>query len=73
MARYEVQTHTMCDGWINCWSETDEDNVDTLQTFSTRDEAEAAIHEFFADLYRAGIGQQYDMEEYRVVRIADAV
>lgn len=69
MARYEVQTHTMCDGWINCWTETDEDDVETLQTFETYEEAEATIYEFFADLARAGMASMYDLGDYRIVEV----
>jgi hypothetical protein len=64
---FEVQTNTVCDGWINCWTWTDWDNVEAPQLFDTHDLAMAAIHEFFADLYRAGMGHAYDIEDYRVV------
>ena len=65
---------------MNCWSEDvpgnhigDGEYKTIEQTFDTEREAEDAILEFFADLSRAGISQQYDLEDYRVVRIADAV
>ena len=61
--RYEVQTHTLCDGWINCW--TIEDNT---EYFATEQEAQDAIYEFFADLSRAGLSAAYRLEDYRVVR-----
>jgi len=66
--RFEVQTRTICDGWTNCWTE-DELSL----TFDTEQEALDAISEFFADLSRAGMSQSYDLEDYRVAKIQDAV
>lgn len=66
---FEVQTNTMCDGWINCWTDTDEDNVETKITYETHDLAMSAIHEFFSVLYRYGMGHTYDIEDYRVVPV----
>ena len=60
--RFEVQTYTLCDGWINCWTIED----DKPEYFDTEQEAEDAICEFFADLGRAGMAQAYDKEDYRV-------
>jgi hypothetical protein len=60
--RFEVQTETIIDGWINTWHEDDEP-----QTFSTRKEAEDAIDEFFDDLKDAGMADDYTREDYRVM------
>lgn len=62
MPTYEVQTLTIADGWDNCWHEDDE-----LQTFSSAEEAQAAIDEFFDDLKDAGMADDYDRDDYRVV------
>ena len=52
--RYEVQTWTLCDGWINTWSISEEvgDNIFTevRETFATRKEAQQALDEFLADI-----------------------
>lgn len=69
---FEVQTYTICDGWTNCWSEEGSDGVERPVTFDTEQEAEDAILEFFADLGRAGMAQQYDMEDYRVQKVLPA-
>jgi hypothetical protein len=60
--RFEVQTETIIDGWINTWHEDDEP-----QTFPTRKEAEDAIDEFFDDLKDAGMADDYTRDDYRVV------
>ncbi len=43
--RYEVLTYTICDGWINCWSEDDKP-----QTFATRKEAMTELEEHIQDM-----------------------
>lgn len=61
--RWEVQTHTVIDGWTNCWS--DGDGKPT--TFATRAEAEKELKEFLDDVNSQGMG--YDLEDYRVVEV----
>ncbi len=58
---YEVQHYTLADGWKNDWSYDEGDGVFRIETFATRDEAEAALDEFFADL----------AEEFRVEFVPD--
>ena len=82
--KFEVQTFTLLDGWTNCWTDTTEEEgfdangsyvtewVERPALFSSREEAEAAIHEFFADLGRAGMAQSYSIEDYRVVELTNA-
>ena len=52
--RYEVQTWTLCDGWINTWSITEEVEeyifTEVPETFATRKEAQQALDEFLADI-----------------------
>lgn len=52
--RFEVQTWTLCDGWINTWSISEEigDNIftDLPETFATREEAQQALDEFLSDI-----------------------
>ena len=71
---FEVQEYTICDGWINNWSEEVPSKlaggyVTEAQTFETHDEAMAAIYEFFADLSRAHMVHGYSLDDYRVRRI----
>jgi hypothetical protein len=63
MSTYEVQTLTVVDGWDNCWTEDEKP-----MTFPSAEEAQAAIDEFFDDLKDAGMADDYDREDYRVVR-----
>lgn len=67
--RYEVQTYTVCDGWVNCWS----DDEDKPTTFATELEAETAITEHLADVAEAVLcgemAEEYSRDDYRVVPI----
>lgn len=66
---YEVQHHTLVDGWQNDWFYQDHDGGLRLETFATRDEADAALDEFFADLAEdiaAGFCPPCTRDEFRV-------
>jgi len=66
---YEVQHYTLADGWKNTWSYDEGDGVFQVETFATRDEAEAALDEFFADLdvdIAAGFCLPCSRDEFRV-------
>lgn len=62
MPIYEVQTETFCDGWVNCWTEDEEP-----LTFPSAEKAQEAIDEFFDDLKDAGMADDYDRDDYRVM------
>jgi hypothetical protein len=67
---FEVQTYTICDGWVNCWTVDDEP-----QYYDTREEAEAEIAEFLDDIateIQLGVrkaDEGYSEEDYRVVEV----
>ena len=65
--RYEVRTETLCDGWINTWSVSEEtaDNIFTEvpETFTTRKEAQQALDEFLADIQDEIDAGQRDPED----------
>jgi hypothetical protein len=50
---FEVQTHTICDGWINIWHETGDDDITRAVTFETREAAEKALAEFITEIDQA--------------------
>ena len=41
---FEVQHYTLCDGWINCWSEEDENGVMIPSIYRTYTEALDALN-----------------------------
>jgi hypothetical protein len=72
---YEVQTYTLCDGWINTWS-VEEDGISYPETFASRKEAEAAL-DVMADIQaEIDAGERapdegYSCEEFAIVEIPD--
>lgn len=67
--RHEVQTFTLCDGWINCWSDEAEQPI----TYATEQDARAALDEYLADqaeAVRCGeMLETYARSDFRVVPI----
>lgn len=65
MARhyFEVQTDTLCDGWINCWTESGTGPW----VFPTYQDAEDELFDFIAEVNRHGMG--YVLSEYRIVEV----
>jgi hypothetical protein len=65
--RWEVQTLTLCDGWVNCWKDGDGDPM----TFSTEAEARAELDRHLADMQDAAavgdMDDDGDPDDYRVV------
>jgi hypothetical protein len=64
--KYEVQTNTICNGWVNCWHEDEK-----LLYFDTNLDAINAIYDFVEE-QRMGVIAGYlsdanDFEDYRVV------
>jgi hypothetical protein len=71
MPRYEVQTYTLCDGWVNTWTVDDEP-----MTFDTPEAAEAEIDDFLADVTEAVedgyMADGHDRADYRIVPIPES-
>ena len=71
---FEVQTFTLCDGWINCWSIEDE-HGSRPETFDTHAEAQAEIDDFFEEIeLQIEAGERdpddgYSRDEYQIVEI----
>lgn len=75
---YEVQTHTLCDGWINTWAVHHPDGSSKPETFETAQDAQAALDEFFAEIQaEIDAGQRaedegYDRDDFRIVKAGEA-
>ncbi len=67
MPKYEVQEETFY-GWENTWS-----NDDGPTTFDTREDAEAELNSFLADMaYAVSIGDMEDCpsrDQFRIVEV----
>jgi hypothetical protein len=65
--RYEIQTFTLCDSWVNCWSFDDGSPI----TFNDKLEAEAYLVGYGVDVneaHRMGdLSDPFDENNYRIV------
>ena len=73
---WEVQHHTICQGWINTWSE-EVDGVSRPLIYPSQAEAQFELQEFLREIAEEiAYGERdpdnrYDAEEFRVVEVAD--
>lgn len=69
---FEVQHYTLCQGWINCWSDTT-DGVSKPTTFATYEEAEAELKSYLKELLDEDMIDDYDeeLEQYRIGETTD--
>ena len=71
---YEVQTFTLCDGWVNTWRIEHHDGTVEYETFASNAEAQAALDEYLDDLWdEITAGQThpvaFDTDRYRVAKV----
>ena len=71
--RYEVQHYTLCDGWINTWSDYDEDGNETPSTYDSFEDALNDLDSFLDDEQEAfeegNIESPYDRDEFRIAEV----
>lgn len=73
---WEVQHHTICQGWINTWSE-EVDGMSRPLIYPSQAEAQFELQEFLREIAEEiAYGERdpdngYDAEEFRVVEVAD--
>lgn len=66
--QYEIQTYTLCEGWVNSWTDENETPV----VFDTLEQAEAELSEYLADLQQALDAKdlaEFNPSDYRVVAV----
>jgi hypothetical protein len=72
--KYEVQTYTLCEGWVNCWRIW-ENGIERLHTFDSVAEAQDENNEFLKDIAdEIAAGERkpdegYDPADFRIVEI----
>ena len=73
--KWEIRTHTLCDGYVNTWSTIDEQGNSEPETFKTKAEALAALDEFLAEIREEiDMGLRppdagYSREEFQVMQV----
>lgn len=73
--RFEVQHHTLCDGWTNTWTVINADGTEAPQTFASYAEAARELAEFLADIaadIETGLRSEdegFDPAEFQIVPV----
>lgn len=76
---FEVQHHTLIDGWVNCWTTYDENDNETPTTYETFKNAIFDLDEMFDEIEYEIVAKirepdtGYDDSEYRIVKVVDGV
>lgn len=76
---WEVQQHTLADGWINTWTEENDQGEWVPTTYPTQEEAYFELAEFIREItLEVETGERdadniYDISEFRVVAIDTAI
>ena len=66
--RYEVQTFTLCFGWVNLWKDNDNEPV----IFDSREAAQEELADYLAALdheVKAGHLDDFNPEDYRIEKV----
>lgn len=75
---YEVQTFTLCDGWVNTWHVEHPDGSSAPETLPTHAAAQAALDEFLEEIAEEiTVGQRraddgYDRDQFRITKVGAA-
>lgn len=71
--RYEIQTFTVCDGWVNTWLSWDDKGNVVPETFDSYADASMELDDFLNnqhDAYEQGwMESKYRPEEFRIMEI----
>jgi uncharacterized protein involved in tolerance to divalent cations len=59
---FEVQHYTLVDGWINCWTDTNEKGEQSLVFFKTYTQALKELTKFVK-------ASKYDINEFRIMEV----
>lgn len=74
---WEVQHYTLADGWVNTWTQENDEGDWVPTTYDTEEEAQYELAEFFKEIVlEVEYGEReadniYDISEFRVVRVKE--
>lgn len=73
MPKFEIQHFTLCDGWINTWTITNEQGKDVPEYFDSLEDARFELDTFLADedeaYFNGYIESRYTRDEFRIVEV----
>ena len=70
MSKFEVQEYTLCDGWVNTWSDDE-----GATTFNSEAEAQAELdwflHDILQEVEAGNMADVPDKNTFRIVEVSD--
>ena len=75
--RFEVHTWTLCEGWVNCWTVTDEHGNEQPDSYQTIETAQAEIDELFDDIKseiesgERAPDEDFERDDYRIFDVVN--
>ena len=70
--KYEIQTFTMADGWVNTWTHYDENDNEIPSIYDAYSHAQSDLHAYLKDElreYQSGnIESPSDVNDFRIVK-----
>ncbi len=71
--RYEIQTFTVCDGWVNTWTIIDDEGNESPEIFDHYQDAKDSLVEFLEEedqsYFNGYIESRYTADEFRIVEV----
>ena len=75
MPKFEIQHYTLCDGWVNTWTDYDAEGNEKPCTFDSIGDAVDALDWFLEEedqaYFNGYIEDRYTRDEFRVVEVVD--
>jgi hypothetical protein len=74
MSKFEVQEYTLCDGWVNTWTHT-QDGSDEPVYFNSEADAQTELdwflHDILQEVEAGNMADVPDKNTFRIVEVSD--
>jgi hypothetical protein len=73
--KYEIHHFTMCDGWTNTWTITNEDGTEEKEQFNSYQDALDCLRDFLEQedesYFNGDIESRYQSDEFQIVEVSE--
>lgn len=71
MKKYEIQHYTLCDGWINTWSDAETGEPTIYDSYDqARDDLADFLDQEAQSYFNGDIESRYQADEFRIVEVS---